>query len=118
VRTTIAYCHRTECDHFWGFSPSPQVASLYKTSASILEVKVAESEEFDGCYWAYWDNEDQEFKHIYYKKFFVEMCFPYPIKTYEESGRGLLLPVKVEVLRTVADEELEFKHERKRKSTN
>jgi hypothetical protein len=60
----------------------------------ILKVRI--TEDSDGIWWAWWDNKDNEFQHIYPKRFLVEMCSPYGFIPEEKRGDGRILPVTIE----------------------
>jgi len=90
------YCQEVK-DYYMHFCLHPNVTRLYGKEP-VLEVKVTETKEAEGCYWGWWSNADEKFKHVYYAKSLVTMCFPYSIATYEERGEGKLVPVLVEVL--------------------
>jgi hypothetical protein len=101
VRSTVMYCneetsHKGE-KYFTHFFPSAFCVELCD-SGPALQVTVSETTETPDSYWGWWDNEDQAFAHVYVKKFMVEMCFPYPVKLYEERGDGKLLPVEIKIV--------------------
>lgn len=85
----------------------PHLASLCgKRAEDIvqLEITVAENQElppagdnknFQPDYWAWWDNERQDFSLVYAKRFFLGMCFPFGLKIEEETGRGKAYRVNV-----------------------
>ena len=50
-------------------------------------------------HWSWWSNKGQEFLFTNYSKLGVAMCFPYGYKIVEEEGKGLLLPVIVELIK-------------------
>jgi len=88
----------------WGFYPGAFVIKMtHGKDAEIHKVRVTpfDGDEEDAPYWAWWNSEREEFRHVYYFKGMVKMCFPYPIKAYEEKGDGVLLPVNVETIEIV-----------------
>jgi len=60
----------------------------------VREVREGETSE----YWAWWDNEDQEFMFIYPSKTQVNMCFTYGPEVKEKAGRGLRVNVIIELV--------------------
>ncbi len=44
-------------------------------------------------YWAWYENEDKRYWHIYPKKFLVEMCSPDGFKKATTCGRGKIVEV-------------------------
>lgn len=64
----------------------------------IIQVEVSEGQDTPGSYWGWWDAGEQRFGIVWYRKFLVEMCFPYGTKAEEERGKGKLLPVNIKVL--------------------
>jgi hypothetical protein len=45
--------------------------------------------------WAWWDAEEKQFRHVYPKRFCVEICFPDGGKHATEQGRGRIMQVTV-----------------------
>ena len=46
-------------------------------------------------YWAWRDDKEEEFRHIYKRRFQVEMCSPDGFRQAEKRGDGKLVEVKV-----------------------
>ena len=87
----------------WGFYPSLFVCRMAHGPARTyykVEVTPFEGSEEDAPYWAWWNNEKEEFHHVYYAKLMVQMCFPYDLAIYEEQGRGKQMPVTVTIVET------------------
>ncbi len=45
--------------------------------------------------WAWWDNERQEFRHVYPKRLCVQACFPDGGKNKIEQGLGEIMEVVI-----------------------
>lgn len=54
------------------------------------------TEDPEGDFWAWWDNEDNGFVFCWQSEFQLDMCFPYGPEVSEERGDGHKLSVKVE----------------------
>lgn len=88
----------------WGFYPSIFVSRLTAEKNKIIyqvEVSPFVGTEDQALYWAWWDNKDKEFAHVYYCKQMVQMCFPYELSHYEKKGKGKLTPVEVKIIKTI-----------------
>jgi hypothetical protein len=57
--------------------------------------KVTVTEDANGNYWAWWDNERQSFLLVYSSKLLVDICFPGGVDMAEKLGKGHLLQVSV-----------------------
>jgi len=88
-----------EDGEFFDFGISPITASLYgKKAEDIVEVemKISENQEIlenekdipTSDYWGWYDFEREGFTMIYNKRFILNMCFPYGIKSSEDAGKG------------------------------
>ena len=64
----------------------------------VHKVLIEETQETPDCYWAWWDNERQEFMFTAHFKDMVRICFPYGVEICEEQGEGHLSPVKITIL--------------------
>ena len=53
-------------------------------------------------YWAWRDNKDGSYRHIYQRKIIVQMCSPDGFKEAEERGKGKL--VRVRIVEVMEDE--------------
>jgi hypothetical protein len=51
-----------------------------------------------GTYYTWHDFEKDEFLYTHCSRIGVAICFPYPIKSYEDRGRGKLIPCRIEYL--------------------
>ena len=88
----------------WGFYPSLLVCRMtggksrtyYKVSVTPFDGPAE-----DAPYWAWWNNEHQQFRHVYYHRPMVQMCFPGVLADYEERGDGIETPVKIDILETI-----------------
>lgn len=102
---TILYC--TESKNAKGgkylnyFYPNTVAVRFCGEGNPIYKVEVKEGKEQQVGYWAWWDEKDKEFCHVYSAKFLVEMCFPYGTKIEEERGNGKLVPVDITILEEV-----------------
>lgn len=97
-RRTTMYCQRYAAqdgqEYYTHFQTDPRVTALYDEDEPVFKAEVVETTaDTPGCYWAWWDNEDNEFQFTAYKRFLVDMCFAYGSKVEEEHGRGHLIPV-------------------------
>jgi len=102
MHSTVMFCseetsHKGE-KYFFHFFPNAFCVNLCESDGPTLKVEVSETTETPDSYWGWWDEKDQEFCHVYPKKFMVEMCFPYAVELYEKRGDGELLPVSIKVL--------------------
>lgn len=87
----------------WGFYPSLFVSRMaHGRDKDYHEVSITpfEGPQDEILYWAWWGKEKEEFRHVYYFKDMVQMCFPYELSIYEEKGEGLLMPVNVDIVGT------------------
>ena len=82
-------------DYLSHFAPHSEVAQMYSPKEPVYAAVVEEAPEAEGCYWAWWDNKDQRFTHVYHWRGAVEMCFPYGPEVEEKRGRGKVMSVKV-----------------------
>lgn len=82
------------------FFPNPAAMQICGVdSKDVYRCRVTEDTEQPDSYWAWWDNERKRFTSIiFHKKLLAEICFPYGYKAEEARGRGVLLPVKVEII--------------------
>jgi hypothetical protein len=70
----------------------------------IHKVQVTEDPERDRTnkegYWGWWDLDGKEdrFMFVYAHQTLLNMCFPYGPEAEEQRGKGLRLPVKIEIL--------------------
>lgn len=113
---TIFFAHQFDSDRnpkgrkdsvFWGFYPSlfvSKIAGGKDRTYFKVEVTPFEGPEEEAPYWAWWDAEKQEFRHVYYYKPMVQMCFPYELAIYEKQGAGKQMPVKVTIVETIPPE--------------
>jgi len=71
-------------------------------AAPVFEILVRESLLGEPTYyWAWWNNQENEFEFVYGHRDLVNMCFPYGTTIEEKQGRGHLLPVIVEEIRRI-----------------
>lgn len=72
-----------------------------------VEITVAENQDLppdnDNCdlkpdYWAWWDNETQDFSLIYAKRVLLQICMPYGIEAAENTGQGKAYRVNVNLV--------------------
>lgn len=78
------------------FMQRAEVVRLYDPVAPVFSALVEELPgEEPGCYWAWWDNQRGEFRHVYPDKKLFEIVFPYGSAAEEERGKGSKLPVRV-----------------------
>jgi len=92
----------------WGFYPSLFVCRItHGRDKEYYKVKITsfEGSEDEALYWAWWNNEREEFRHVYYFKDMVQMCFTYELKIYEEKGEGMLTPVNVDIIQTYSPDD-------------
>ena len=83
----------------WGFHQRLIVAKLKKPrSKAFFKLSISISDSEEALYWGWWNLETKQLQMIYYKKFMVEMCFPYGTKICELKNRGKLVPLAVEIL--------------------
>jgi len=103
-RQTVMYCNKYASERhpggFWytNFTRHPEITRLHDPRSDVLKVKVSETSNAKGAYWAWWDNKEAYFELVYAAKSLLEMFFPCGTKPLLKSGRGLLLPVSIEVL--------------------
>ena len=112
TRKSIYFAHKFEPDRnpegrkdavLWGFYPSLFVCRLTSGKDRTyykVEITPFEGPAEDAPYWAWWNNEEQKFHHVYYFKGMVQMCFPYDLAIYEEKGEGKRTPVIATIIET------------------
>ena len=113
-RSSVMYCHRSgsgriAAGFYWkDFCHDPRVCALYDRRAEVYEVMVEEGPDEPDSYWGWWSAGDPSrdirprFNHVYYHRDLVEMCFPYGTAAEAERGRGILVPVRVTLAKTVS----------------
>lgn len=118
---TVLYAHEMdpvpkgrEAPVLWGFYPSifttrlargSRTNPIHKVVVTPAVVTTADPEESAPAHWAWWDLKYEEFRHVYYFKDLVRMCFPYGTDAAEEAGQGWLMGVEVDLVCLVPDEE-------------
>lgn len=94
-RNTILWCHK-DGDRYEDFYDHPDVVKFCGHTEGIIKVKVIEKAAGRADdYWAWWDNDDQEFCMVFQHSIVQEVCYPYGSKAEEEAGRGWKLPVEI-----------------------
>jgi hypothetical protein len=79
----------------------------YDKTAAALVAEVVEDP--SGDYWAWWDNKEVDFSHVYPHDGLVEMCFPYGTKPEIEKGKGHKVRVRITILREAGPLDREFR---------
>ncbi len=117
---TVLFAHEMETASeglngvFWGFYPSLFVSRMaHGTWRVYYKVSVTpfEGPEEDAPYWAWWNNDHQQFRHVYYSRPMVQMCFPGVLADYEERGDGREMPVKVDIIEAIFPNEENERHD-------
>lgn len=98
------YCHKMKWGyaHFYG-SPS-LVGYCDSGEAEVLRARVSEYKGDNPEYWAWWDNDDNEFHFVWPRKGQVEICSPDGFKESIKIGEGKLCAVKVDIIGKTSDE--------------
>jgi hypothetical protein len=99
-RESVLYCqlvpgHEPGTTYMTNFYPHPEVTRLCSSNKPVYKAVVSEGVDTPGSYWAWWDNKDGRFHHVYGARMLVDMCFPYGAKTEEQRARGRLHPVTI-----------------------
>ena len=103
-RTTVMFCRRAggkHADRFTAFYPHPNLVRMHGPGP-VLQVQVMEepmTKDRDR-HWGWWDLDVAEprFAFVYPHQMLLDMCFPYGPEAEEKRGKGLRLPVKIEIL--------------------
>jgi hypothetical protein len=69
----------------------------------IVEVEVREDP--DGIHWGWFDNDDQEYCHIYPHEAHFRICFPYGPEAEEKAGKGRIVKLSVREIDGKAERE-------------
>ena len=94
-KITAVYSINGNCYHHFGIRES--LASLYGDNPKDIKeltMKVSNNQSIvdeintKPDYWGWYDNKKEIFTMIYSKRFLLEMCFPYGIKSSEETNHG------------------------------
>ncbi len=88
---------------YWNESKNAWHCSLYDSVAPIHKVKITEDLSGKSQYWAWFENEKQDYEMVWPKKLLAEMCFPYGSKIEEDRGRGKLTCVNIEFVEIVKE---------------
>jgi hypothetical protein len=115
-RQTVMYCHEADGrpGRFTGFYPNAFCVRRHDATKTVFKVLVSEdapSLERDR-HWGWWDTDTfhretskNAFTHVYPHQMLLGMCFSCGTAPEEKRGRGLRLPVTVEVLGEVPEGE-------------
>lgn len=105
LRSTVMFCKRCDGKHesrFTAFYPSAFCVRLHGAGA-VLKVRVTEepmTADRDR-HWGWWDLDGEgepRFVHVYPHQMLLDMCFPYGPEVEEQRGKGIRLPVRIEIL--------------------
>jgi hypothetical protein len=69
----------------------------YHDHNDFAVVAVRVTEDPGGSYFAWWDEEQQNFSLVFHARVLVEMCSPDGFKADEAAGRGKVLRVRVDL---------------------
>ena len=115
MKETISYCGMLDDGALFNFYPHPDLVKMCGHE-DVYKVKVVEVEavpdvhavlsdrhtgelkEIGRSYYAWWDEEEQQFLFTAPNLHCVEICFPYGSKAEMEKGRGQVYRVSVEVI--------------------
>lgn len=97
MKETKMFCTRSTLRPYSNFYKNPRAFSLVGVSlADIIPVLVRETKDpGQDSYWAWWDNNDQEFDFIFPVRSLVECCFPYGSRVEAELGHGEMCRVDI-----------------------
>lgn len=98
MKESILYCGQLEGGDYFDFYGHPTLVGMCGHDR-IFKVRVEEAELIPDTrglcnanpegYFAWWDEEDQEFCHVGASLHLVEICFPYGTKAEADRGRGM-----------------------------
>jgi len=107
MKQTEMFCGEIGEGMLFHFYPSAAVVKMCGVSAdkvhkvTVTEVsEVVEQTKATGteAYFAWWDNEDQRFVHVYPSFLQVDVCFPYGVKGAQQAGKGMAYQVEVRII--------------------
>lgn len=98
MKAEVFYCGTDDKGRFIDFSKHKQPVRL-SGHDKICRVTIRQcTKPTDDTYWAWWDNEKNEFQHIHQSYMSVVLKVPFVPKYLTELGKGKLVPVRIEQL--------------------
>jgi hypothetical protein len=112
MKESILYCHKREAthnretvgaDHWYGDCMTvPQSVKFYDRNLPIYELRVREVQDDEkSSYWAWWDNNKDQFTMLHYHRDLLSINFAYGIEPEVKRGKGKDYNVMIEELREI-----------------